>query len=648
MNIKITYNWLLEYLDTDASPYDIQKYLSLCGPSVEKVDKMGDDYVFNIEITSNRVDAASVFGIAQECQAILPEFGKKAKLKFDPLNDYKFVNIQKKYCNKNSLKVIIKDRDLCSRFTALVFEDLNLKPSPELISKRLTLCGIRSINNVVDISNYLMLSLGQPVHVFDYDQVKKSMMIMRRSKKGEKIITLDEKEITLSGNDIVIEDGEGRLIDLCGIMGGANSAVSNKTKSIILFVQTYNKNLVRKTIMTTGQRTEAATLFEKGLDEERVEPTLVYGGELLEKFAAGKIASQIIDIYPNPYFKRKSISVSYEFFNKIIGVTIEPRKIKRIFTSLGFKINNLEDDRTKIVSVSIPSWRQYDIDIKEDLVEEVARIYGYNKLPNQLQPIVYLRQPPEIEKLFKIQSKIKYFLKYIGLNEFINYSMISKEMIEDSGLKTEKHLKLSNSISQEIEYMRMSLLPSLYKNIKDNSVKTRYNTAPGEKGVMRFFEIAKVYFKNSVLKDSPCREVYKLGIAVNTDYFDLKGIVEALYKELNINDGLGQMITNEIKIEEKNGVFLTEIDLQKLIDDYRQIPNYKPITPYAVIKLDKTFELEPKHTFQMIKKLAFQSNLLQKIEVVSIFRNKLSLRFYYSSSQKNITEEEAKRELEKI
>ena len=207
--------------------------------------------------------------------------------------------------------------------------------------------------------------------------------------------------------------------------------------------------------------------------------------------------------------------------------------------------------------------------------------------------------------------------------------MVSKKMIQDSGLKAGDHLRLSNSISEDIEYLRTTLTASLYKNLEENK---------GKKEVMRFFEIGKVYLPKK--NDLP-QEIYRIGIATNTDYFDLKGIVEALCKELNISSLKPHVI-------EKNGVFETEIDLQALIDNYRQVPRYRPINPFAVIKLDKTFEIGPKLNYKIITASAKQSPLLQKIEVVTVYKNKLTLRFYYSSSTRNITGEEAKRELGKV
>lgn len=623
MNIKITYNWLLDYLDTDATPDQIREYLALCGPSVESVEKIGDDYVFDIEITSNRIDTASVIGVAQEAQAILPMFGKKAKLKLNPLVNLKFDQV--KTGSGFDLKVDIKNPDLVSRFTSLIFDQVEIGDSPKFIQDRLKLAGVKVINNVVDISNYLMITLGQPIHMFDYDKIADHHMIVRESKKGEKLVTLDEKEIVLPGGDIVIEDGSGKLIDLCGIMGGLNSAISAKTKRVLLFVQTYNKSKIRKTTMTTGQRTIAATFFEKGLDEERVVATTVSASQLLEKYCHAKIVSKIQDIYPKKT-PEKNLKFNILIFEKIIGVSLGQDIIKKILTNLGFVVKFTGD----VIEVKIPVWRLNDIDIPEDIIEEVARVYGYHNIPSKLQPAVYVEQPKEMEQIFVFQNRIKTFLKHLGLNEVINYSMISKTMIEDSGLKTENHLHLSNSLSEDIEFLRTSLLPSLSKNIKENR---------GKKETLKLFEIAKVYLPK---KGELPNEIYKVGIATSTSYFDLKGIIEAIYKELNI---IGLVLP---EIVEKEDCFITELDFVTLIENCKLVPTYKPLHPYAIIKLDKTFEVGPSNTYKILSEKAKNSELLKKIEVVTIYQNKLTLRFYYSSSERNITEEEAKSELAKI
>lgn len=673
MNIKITYNWLLEYLDTDADPYELQKYLSLCGPSVERVEKAGDDYVLDIEITSNRVDMASVFGIAQEALAILPQFGKKAKLKQNPLEEFKFKSHPewnegsdnksdsspdvRRDQNDNVLNVRINDPKLCPRFTALVLSNVKINKSPDLIRKRLQLCGVKSINNVIDISNYLMLSLGQPTHIFDYDKINDQIMIVRESKKGEKITTLDGKKIILPGKDIVIEDGKGALIDLCGIMGGINSSVTEKTKNVVLFVQTYEKKHIRKTSMLTGQRTMAATYFEKEMDEERVEPALVYGVDLLQKYAGATISSQLYDLYPNPY-KQKSISLSRDDIERFIGVELDKDKIEKTLHNLGFGVKIIKNN----FIVKVPSWRKDDVLIKEDVIEEIARIYGYHNLPVNLPSPAYVRRSPEIDSLFEIQHKIKVFFKQLGLHEAINYSMISEKMIQNMNLDPAHHLRLSNTISEELLYMRTSLLPSLVKNIKDNQ---------GKRPTLRFFEIAKVYYPQ---KSELPKEIYKVAVAINTSFSDIKGIAEALLRELNISEyetklakihifsknevvdfvvkgkvvgSVGRLAT---ELQYKNGlkktVYLASFDLLSLVENAKTISKFRPINPYAVIKLDLTLSIKVYSDF--VSKAKNLSPYLQKVELIDSFKDKKTVRLYFSSHERNLTEKEAQAEMEKI
>src|SRR3989344_1860749 len=223
MQILIPDSWLREFIETDATPKQIQEALSLCGPSVERLHKKGNDYIYDIEVTTNRVDMMSVVGIARECAAILPRFGYKTKLK---IINYKLKITTLSKVDYLNVKV---DKELCLRFSAALIKNVKVGESLKIIKDRLELCGIRAINSVVDISNYLMLEMGQPVHTFDYDKIAGHKMILRESKKGEKITTLDNKEFVLPGGDIVIEDGSGKLIDLAGIMGGNLSMVDSST-----------------------------------------------------------------------------------------------------------------------------------------------------------------------------------------------------------------------------------------------------------------------------------------------------------------------------------------------------------------------------------------------------------------------------------
>ena len=621
MNIKITYNWLLEYLDTDATPYDIQKYLSLCGPSVESVEKVGSDYIFDIEITSNRIDTASVIGIAREACVILNRFGIKSKLKN--------VIIPKPNNVINTLPLIITDENkLCFRVVSVAMDNVITKNSPKYIKDRLEAIGIRSLNNIIDITNYVMIEYGHPTHVMDYDRIKTGKLIIRRAKKGETSVTLDGKKHNLDEQDVIADDGTGRIVDLLGIMGCENSVVTPDTKRVILFIESNNPHIIRHTSMKLGIRTVAATYDDKQVDSELTGVALNRLIQLFEELAEAKIASKLIDIYHEPK-KPKSVSLKESDIERLIGVKIPKKESIEILSNLEFK---LISDKNELLTFQVPSFRSHDINIPEDIIEEVARVYGYQNIPSVLQPIVYVDQPKEMEDIFVFQNRIKIFLKHLGLNEVINYSMISKNLILDSGLKIDDHLRLSNSISTDIEFLRISLLPSLYKNIKDNS---------GRKEFLKFFEIAKVYLPKK--GDLP-EEVYRLGIAVNTNYLNLKGIVEALARELN-NSG---SVFDKNSIQGKDGVYTIEIDLKWLINNSCTVPDYKPIHPYAVIKLDKTFDLSPNLTYEVILRSAQQSKLLQKVEVLTLYKNKLTLRFYYSLPERNITEEEAKNELEKL
>lgn len=654
MNIRITHNWLLEYLDTNTTPKQIQKYLSLCGPSIERVEKKGDDYIYDVEVTSNRIDTASVYGIAREAAAILTQYGIRAKLK--PL----LITAPTKI-NSFLPFSLIDDKKLTKRVVSVVMDNLYVAKSPEYIKDRLEAVGIRSLNNMIDITNYIMIELGHPTHVMDYDRIKTGKLVIRNARKGESIVTLDGKRYALDSSDVVADDGSGRIVDLLGIMGLENSVVTAQTKRAVIFIESNDPQTIRRTSMRLGIRTQAAVYDEKRVDSELTITALYRAIELFQKLAHAKIAANPIDIY-NSLSPKKTVSISMNDLDRIIGVSIKKANVVTILKNLGFELIN---DKNDLLMFSVPSFRSHDLTTKEDLVEEVARIYGYHNIPGRLQPIVYIKQPRESELIFSGQLKIKYFLKHLGLHEVMNYSMISKEMIENCDLKIEDHLCLSNTISEEIKYMRTHLTPSFIKNIKENE---------GKRDELRFFEIAKTYKPQ---KNELPKEEYKLGIVTNTDFLDLKGIVTALLRELNIVDytivksihplltdqSVGQIIKNRIqlgvfgqlktKYQTKNGVksdvFLAVFDLQALLSSAQQFPKYKPINPYATIKLDLTIEMKPRMEYQTIKEQSFKiSSLLEDIEVLSLYKNKLSLRFYFSSNNRNITEEEAMEELRKI
>jgi len=637
MDVLIPDSWLKDFLKTNASSKEVATYLSLCGPSVEKVTKLKDDSIYHAEITTNRVDAVSIYGFAREASAILPRFGKKAELL--PLklkSTYKFKNkvgyIQAKVDNK-----------LCSRFTAVLVKNVVVKDSPTFIKERLEKIGLRAINNVVDISNYIMHELGQPLHTFDYDKIKGQKMVLRESKKGEKITTLDGKKFTLPGGDIVIEDGEKRLIDLCGIMGAKNSMVDSQTKNVLLFVQTYNPIKIRKTSMNLAQRSEAAILFEKDLDEENVKPALEKSIELFEKITNGKSEKQILDIYPNPY-KGKMVKINLEFINKTLGTNLSKKDVENSLIPLGFSI---KWDKKNLTLV-IPSFRAKDIDMPEDVVEEVARIYGYHQLKSTLMsgklPQKLLGSP------FDFEDKIKDILVGFGATEIYTYSLVSKNETDDNSLK------LNNPLGRDTEYLRNEIFYSLKKAAIKNL---------GFKESFHIFEIANIYVQQK--NDLPQEKMTLAGIMSGYDFAHAKGIIEALFETIKIDCSF--------EIEEKSN-FLPNHRL-KILAEGKEIGEFGTLEEKNLIyyKIDtnllkkysnktKLFENPPKYPSQIedltiklpertkigevVSNIKNVSSLISQIKLKDIYKDSYTLTIFYQSREKTLTDDEVKSIREKI
>ncbi|KKS46330.1 phenylalanine--tRNA ligase subunit beta [Candidatus Gottesmanbacteria bacterium RIFCSPLOWO2_02_FULL_42_29] len=511
MNILVPDSWLREYLETDATPEDIKGCLSLCGPSIEKINSLAAESVYEIEITTNRIDMASVYGIAREAAAILPRFGFSAILKPLPLPE--------KLTPLKVLPLDISDpRKLCRRILGIVLDNVTLDQSPDYIKKRLESSGIRSLNNAVDVTNYVMCELGHPVHVFDYDRIKTNRFLIRTARKDELIVTLDGKKFRLCENDVIIDDGTGRVIDLPGIMGTKNSVVSEKTKRIILFIESNDPVRIRKSSLKYGIRTMAATINEKSPDPELARIALERGIGLMRQLTGAEPAGQIIDLFPEKP-QEISISVTAEFINDRLGKKLSAKEIIEILSSLNFKVNEREKN---ILTVVPPAYRRQDISLEEDIVEEVARIYGYHNLPSYLMEgkIPVLGSHTN----FIRKNQIKKMLKYWGYTETYSYSFVSEELIAKAKLSTSTHLKLANPLTNDFAYMRTSLVPSLLEVFANNQAL---------KEKLKLFEFSAVYLKKDY--DLPDEPEY-LVITENNDFYKHKGTVEGILRELEIRD----------------------------------------------------------------------------------------------------------------
>lgn len=655
MNIKITHSWLLDYLDTNATPIEIQKYLSLCGPSVERIEEVNGETVYDIEITSNRIDTASVLGIAREAAAIIPQFKKNAVLKKK--------NLTVPAIPSAIVPITITDPEgICKRVLGVVMEVEGVKNSPDYIAKRLQAIDMRSINNLVDVTNYVMTEIGHPTHVFDYDRIVTHKLILRHAKKNEEIVTLDEKKYLLDESDVIIDDGTGRVIDLPGIMGTANSVVTNDTKRILFFIESNDPVCIRRTSMRYGIRTMASTINEKNPDSELAYTAFLRGIELFKEVANAKVVSPLIDIYPK---KAETIELktSKSFIDSKAGVEIPLNTIVSILTNLEFIVKVVDNNR---LVITVPTHRVSDVTIPEDIVEEVTRVYGYFAIPTVLQTPAYVPQPKETELLFKYQYIIKSYLKNRGFSEAMNYSATSLELLHAFNIDKLEHLYITNSISEDIKYLRRSLIPSLVKNIKQNE---------GFAEKIKLFEVAKTYIpKKEGLPD----EEFMLSIAVNTSLDDLKQIIFGLFDELNIGMDIiqtgggchpffldsveGHIVVNKklfgsfgqvkpqlcrnVGIQEKP-VFAVELSFRDLIQSARIMPDYKSFSQYAHITQDLT--IKKTRSFTDLKKIAFDvSSFLDSITVKDQYQDTITLRCVFTNKLLNITEADAKKEIEKI
>ncbi|MFZ2202550.1 MAG: phenylalanine--tRNA ligase subunit beta [Microgenomates group bacterium] len=665
MDIKLPDSTLRKYLLTKASAEKIAETLTLCGPSVERLHQVAGNYVYDIEAITNRVDSASAFGIAREAATILPFFGIKAKLINSPY-DIKASDLPERRSKRLPFEVEIKDQTLVKRFAAIILDNLVVKDSPEEIKTELELAGQRTLNNLIDITNYLTLCFGQPVHLFDYDKIKGAKMILRESKPGEKITTLDDRTHTLRGGDIIIEDGAGRLIDLCGIMGGKLSQVDDQTKRAVLFVQTYEPKRIRKTSLYTQERTLAAQIFEKQPDSRLVTPTLIEGVKLLVKYAQAKVAGDSIDLY---YLKpeKKVIKLDLKQVNDLIGSKFEPKTITSILTGLGFPVKKLS---ATTFEVTVPSWRAHDVTIWPDLAEEIARIYGYFRLAGKLPVSAYLTTATD--PLLELEYQAKNYLADLGFTEIFNYSLVGAEIFAKSQMTIDHSVSLTNPLASEFEYLRRSLIPSLLMDLANNQGKVDLP--------IRIFELANIYLPDQtakLLSGLPDEQPILAFAVQGLDYRTAKGYLEALLAKFRLQNltfmPLGEEggpwqvnqttevysgkhflgVFGAIKPAAKSAfslkgdVYLANLDFRALASLANTAYSYAPISDYPDMIEDITIE-STRAIGKLIQLIKAENKLITKVIYKDSLKNKHTFTLHFNNPKRNLTQAEVNRIKEKL
>ena len=493
-------------------------------PGEDPIKLMGmDDGVIDFELTANRGDLLSVLGMAYEIGAIYDKKVKDIDLSYTQSNED--IN--------NSFKVNVKT-DNCSIFLAKRVENVVIKESPAFIKNRLIASGIRPINNVVDISNYVMLEVGQPLHYYDADTLNGCLEV-RMAEENEKLTTLDNVERTLSSEDIVISDGK-KAIGLAGVMGGAETEITENTKNIMIESAIFDNVKIRKTSKEI-LRSEASNRFEKGLDPNRTYMAIERSCHLLEKYADAKIVSGLVK-YDTTSLEDTKIDVSLEKVNKVLGTTIDKEDVLEVFRKLAFETEVNGDT----ITVSVPK-RRIDISIEEDLIEEVGRIYGVNNIEGKL-PSLPLKQGSYNKTLRNIRNK----MIDLGLNETLSYILVNDKEATKYTTDDVETVKLLDPMTEERNTLRYSMIPSLVKIYE-------YNKARSQKDVS-IFEIGKGFYK----KDEQYGENLKLCALMTgerylsvkskqVDFYDIKGVAEELLDYLGYGGRYSFVVKDELPQE---------------------------------------------------------------------------------------------------
>ena len=466
-----------------------------------------NESVAEFEITSNRPDCMSIIGLARETAAT---FGRP----------FAVPEVVVPECggDVNAMaSVEIENPELCSRFVARAVKNVKIGPSPEWMQKRLKACGIRAINNVVDITNYIMLEYGQPMHAYDLKNVEGSKIVVRNAKEGELLETLDDQPRTLNASMIAIGDAK-RAIGVAGVMGGANSEVTEATTEVLFEAATFHPVLVRRGAKALGMRTEASALFEKGLDPENCLPAINRACQLMAEFGAGEVVSGVIDLYPGKK-EQRTLPFEPEKMNKFLGISVSEQEMIEILTSLEFTV--------KDGKVYIPTFRN-DVEGMADVAEEIARIYGYDRIPStMMQGSVCVGGKTEKQLL---EDAIRENLAASGLYEAVTFSFIDPKELDmvkiPAGDSRRNVVRISNPLGEENSVMRTEMLSSVMKTLRTN-----YNRRNPEAGI---FELGTVYCPVAGETLPEEKLVVALGMYGNGDFYDTKGIVEELLDSIGI------------------------------------------------------------------------------------------------------------------
>ena len=491
-----------------------KKYEKDLGKDIVEVLDLKEE-IIDFEITPNRPDCLSIEGLGRETAASLDKPFKNPRKNIDELQIPNKKEIE-------GLTVDITAPELCYRYIARVVKNVKVGPSPDWMKKRLKACGIRSINNIVDITNYVMLEMGQPMHAFDINSISGKHITVRRAENGEKITTLDETERVLDENDLVIADDK-KAVAIAGVMGGLNSEIEKDTQTVVFESAMFYGGNIRKTAKKVGLRTESSARYEKGLSSENTLRAINRAVELVELLGAGEVVEGKIDVYPTKQ-KINKIKLDVDKINTLLGTNISKQEMINILEKLDIKVEN---------DMAIAPYFRMDLEFVADIAEEIARFYGYDKLETTL-----VRAGTTIgvrTKEQKIENKIQEILVTNGLSEIYTYGFLSEKDLEKSKIKKElidNAITIINPLGDEFKLMRPTTIPSMMQILSGNNNKKNQN--------VKLFDISRNYknIDNQVEKgEVPLQEnILTIGMyGEDVDFYTLKGLVENILEAANVN-----------------------------------------------------------------------------------------------------------------
>jgi phenylalanyl-tRNA synthetase beta chain len=658
--MRVSTNWLKEFVELPPDPRQLKADLTMVGLNVEAVTAVGDDWVLEVEVTTNRPDCLSHYGVAREV----------ATLYRKPLKHLEFVVKETGARSADEINIQIADPDLCARYCGRVVQNVRVEPSPDWLAKRLEAVGQRPINNVADITNYVLMELGQPLHAFDLARLRERKIIVRRALPGELLRTLEGTDRALTNQNLVIADAQ-RPVALAGVMGGEDSQIFSTTRAVLLEGAWFDPTSIRRTAQVHGMHTEASHRFERGADIEMAPLAIDRAAALVAELTGGEVLRGLVDVYPKPRL-REVLFLRRSEVRRILGTEIPWEEVERTLRSLGFVT---ERRGTEGWRVTPPTFR-LDVSREIDLVEEAARHFGYDRLPSRIRTA-----PPRLEHdtLREKELAVSNLLCRLGYFETIQSSMIDPE--ETSRFSAECPVILANPLSQDASALRSSAAPSMIHALRWNLDRDQND--------IRLFESGKVYWMAAPGAPRE-RRVLSLGLSGRRrpaslhdterllDFFDLKGDLEAvlgLFEIPQIEFGAaqgacyestrsgrftseGEVLANfgclsremELLYKLRQPAWLAEVDFERLLAFPLRSRVFHPFSKFPSVERDFSLVIPEAVSFASLE-AALRSLKLEEIQrfyPVDLFRGgslpaghySLLLRVTFQSPTHTLTSEE--------